>query len=356
MKLLLKTALYNNASDLLLTAGAKPSLRINGSIKYLESGILGSIDTKRLLFSILSRNQRAMFEENKEIDLALSLHIESKRFGNRKNSRFRVNGFYQKGNIAAAIRLVSERIPTPEELHLPKALVNIINRTSGLILVTGPTGHGKSTTLASLINQINQTRSAHIISIEDPIEYVHVNKEAIIEQREIYSDTKSYANGLKYILRQNPDIIMIGEMRDPETIAIALTAAELGHLVLSTLHTGSSYSSINRIIDSFPSEQQNQIRNQLAGSLLCVTSQRLLPSADNSFRVAAFEVLLGTTAIKALIREAKIHLIPTTIETGAKDGMITMDMALNDLYKKNLISKESMANILTDIDYTQKKS
>ncbi len=353
MKLLLKTAVYNKASDLIITVGSKPSLRINGAIQYLESGVLGPQDTKRLFFSILSATQRALFEENKEIDMALSIMVDPKKKAGAQ-SRFRVNGFFQKGNVAIAIRLISDVIPSPQFLRLPKALLSIIDKTSGLILVSGPTGHGKSTTLACLIDLINRTRSSHIISIEDPIEYVHNNKESIIEQREVFSDTNSYANGLKYILRQNPDIIMIGEMRDPETMAAALTAAETGHLVLSTLHTGSSYLSVDRIIDSFPDDQQNQIRTQLAGTLLCITSQRLIPTVDKTSRVAAFEVLLGTTAIKSLIRESKIHLIPSALETGSKDGMITMDRALADLYKEGLVSKESITNTLTEMDFSGK--
>lgn len=355
MKLLLKTAVYNKASDLIITAGAKPSLRINGTLQYLESGVLGSQDTKRLFFSILSASQRAFFEENKEIDLALSLKVDSKKKAGELN-RFRVNGFFQKGNIAIAIRLIPDVIPSPESLRLPKALLSVIEKPSGLILVSGPTGHGKSTTLASLIDLINRNRSAHIISIEDPIEYVHANKESIVEQREVFSDTHSYANGLKYILRQNPDIIMIGEMRDQETIATALTAAETGHLVMSTLHTGSSYACVDRIIDTFPNNQQNQIRTQLAGTLLCVVSQRLIPTVGNNSRVAAFEVLLGTTAIKSLIRESKIHLIPSALETGAKDGMITMDRALSDLYKEGIVSKASINNIMLDMDSIERNS
>ncbi len=353
IKILLKTAVFNKASDLILTAGSSPSIRINGTMQYLETGVLDLHDTRRLFFSILSSSQRAFFEENKEIDLSLSMKID---FDQKTGDlcRFRVNGFFQKGNIAVVIRVIPNEIPDPDSLRLPNALLNVINKPCGLILITGPTGHGKSTTIASLINLINQTRPAHIISIEDPIEYVHVNKKSIVEQREVFSDTNSYANGLKYVLRQNPDIIMIGEMRDRETIATALTAAETGHLVLSTLHTGSSYLSVNRIIDSFPSDQQNQIRIQLAGTLLCVTSQRLIPTTEKSSRVAVFEVLLGTPAIKSLIRESKIHLIPTAMETGAKDGMITMDRALADLYEEGIVSEENITHILTEIDFSGK--
>ena len=348
IKTLLEAAVFNKASDLIITVGSRPSIRINGVMQYLGAGILDPHDTKRLFFSILSSGQRAFFEEHKEIDLSLSVRMNfDQKYGDLY--RFRVNGFFQKGNIAFVIRLIPKEIPDPHSLRLPAAILNIINKPSGLILVTGPTGHGKSTTIASLIDLINRTRSAHIVSIEDPIEYVHVNKKSIVEQREVFSDTNSYANGLKYVLRQNPDIIMIGEMRDTETIATALTAAETGHLVLSTLHTGSSYLSIDRIIDSFPNDQQNQIRTQFAGTLLCVTCQRLIPTIKNNSRIAAFEVLLATPAVKALIRESKVHLIPSAMETGAKDGMITMDRALSDLCDEGIISRDSINNILTDI-------
>jgi twitching motility protein PilT len=354
IKVLLEAAVFNKASDLIITVGSRPAIRINGTMQYLGVGVLDFQDTKRLFFSILSSSQRAFFEENREIDLSLSVKID---FAQKSGDlyRFRVNGFFQKGNIAVAIRLIPKDIPDPHSLRLPSALLGVINKPSGLILITGPTGHGKSTTIASLIDLINRTRSAHIISIEDPIEYVHVNKKSIVEQREVFSDTNCYASGLKYVLRQNPDIIMIGEMRDRETIATALTAAETGHLVLSTLHTGSSYLSVDRIIDSFPNDQQNQIRTQLAGTLLCVTCQRLIPTTEKKIRVAAFEVLLVTSAIKALIRESKIHMIPTAMETGAKDGMITMDRALTDLYGEGIVSKESIDNILTTgIDFSGK--
>lgn len=279
IKVLLEAAVFNKASDLIITVGSRPAIRINGTMQYLGVGVFDFQDTKRLFFSILSSSQRAFFEENREIDLSLSVKIDlAQKSGDLY--RFRVNGFFQKGNIAVAIRLIPKDIPDPHSLRLPSALLGVINKPSGLILITGPTGHGKSTTIASLIDLINRTRSAHIISIEDPIEYVHVNKKSIVEQREVFSDTNCYASGLKYVLRQNPDIIMIGEMRDRETIATALTAAETGHLVLSTLHTGSSYLSVDRIIDSFPNDQQNQIRTQLAGTLLCVTCQRLIPTAE----------------------------------------------------------------------------
>jgi pilus retraction protein PilT len=229
---------------------------------------------------------------------------------------------------------------------LPKALLDLVNKKQGLILVTGPTGHGKSTTLASLINIINENRACHIITVEDPIEYVHNNKEAVIEQREVFADTLSFSNALKYVLRQDPDVILVGEMRDPETIAAALTAAETGHLVMATLHTNDAAQSIDRIIDSFPSHQQSQIRIQLAGSLLGIIAQRLIPRRDNKGRVAAFEVMINTSAVKTIIREGKTHLAPSIIETGAKNGMITMDKALTELYERNIIRRSEAMSLM----------
>jgi len=350
MKRLLHTAIANGASDLLITAGSKPSLRLDGELKPLDTEILTPSDTKRLLFSLLNAKQRETFEEQREIDFALSINISRKKDEKTEKGipyRFRINGFFQRGNVAIAVRVIPKKIPRPEELGLPKVILDIAKKSQGLILVTGPTGHGKSTTLASMINVVNENRACHIITIEDPIEYVHENKKAVVEQREVYADTLSFSNALKYVLRQDPDVILVGEMRDPETIAAALTAAETGHLVMATLHTNSAAKSIERIIDTFPAHQQNQIRIQLSGSLLGIFSQRLIPRRDGKGRVAAFEVMINTTAVQNIIRENKTHLAPSVIETGAKVGMINMDKALKELYERNIISRAEVKKLST---------
>lgn len=350
MKRLLHSAVSNGASDLLITAGSCPCLRIDGELKPLATDPLSPSDTKRLLFSLLNSRQREIFEERREIDFALSINIQRKSDDGQIQImpyRFRLNGFYQRGSVASAIRVIPKGIPTPEELGLPKTLVNMMEKHQGLVLITGPTGHGKSTTMASLIDTINQKRPCHIITVEDPIEYVHVNKKAVVEQREVYADTLSFANALKYVLRQDPDVILVGEMRDTETIGAALTAAETGHLVLATLHTNDAAQSIDRIIDSFPAHQQNQIRLQLSGTVLGIIAQRLIPRRDGKGRIAAFEVLVGTPAIKATIREGKTHLIGSIIETMAKDGMITMDKALRELYTANLIKRQDALSLMS---------
>jgi len=349
MKRLLHSAVANNASDLLLTAGHCPCLRINGELNPLATEPLMPSDTKRLLFSVLNSKQREIFEERREIDFAMSVNIQRTNDAGVVESapyRFRLNGFFQRGSVSTAIRVIPKRIPPPEELGLPKALVNMMEKHQGLVLITGPTGHGKSTTMASLIDRINDRRSCHIITVEDPIEYVHANKKAVVEQREVYADTLSFANALKYVLRQDPDVILVGEMRDTETIGAALTAAETGHLVLATLHTNDAAQSIDRIIDSFPAHQQNQIRLQLSGTVLGIIAQRLIPRRDGKGRIAAFEVLVGTPAIRANIREGKTHLIPSIIETMAKDGMVTMHKALTELYTANLIKRQDAMSLM----------
>ena len=355
MKSLLRAAVRHGASDLLLTAKSSPLLRIDGELMETNTEALSPAMTKQLLFSVLSPSQRTHFELEKEIDFALSVDVsKSKEKGATDqppdHHRFRVNGFYQKGTVSVALRVISQKIPTPQEINLPKAITDLSNRAHGLLLITGPTGHGKSTTMACLLSLINQTRACHIITIEDPIEYVHSNDKAVIEQREVFADTKSFTNALKYILRQDPDVIMIGEMRDPETISAALTAAETGHLVLATLHTNDAVQSVDRIIDAFPGRQQSQIRTQLAATLIAVVSQRLLPTVDGEGRVPAFEIMIGTSAVHALIRDERTHQIPATIETSAKDGMVTMDRALQNLYRKNLISRQTVLSLAKDKD------
>jgi twitching motility protein PilT len=353
MRRLLHTAVANGASDLLLTVGAKASLRVDGELSPLATETLTATDSKRLLFSVLNAHQRARFEEDREIDLALTVGLRRDATGKTDDPipyRFRVNGFYQRGNVAIAVRVIPRRIPGAEELGLPKVLLDLIGKKQGLLLVTGPTGHGKSTTLACLVDHINRERACHIITVEDPIEYVHDNHRAVVEQREVLADTRSFATALKYVLRQDPDVILVGEMRDPETIGAALTAAETGHLVLATLHTNNAHQTIDRVIDSFPAHQQNQVRLQFAGSILGVVAQRLIPRRDGKGRVAAFEVMVGTDAIRALIRENKTHLALSAMETGAKNGMVTMDRALKDLYERNLIRRQDAAALMRTDD------
>lgn len=349
IKRLLHSAIANKASDLLITAGSRPSLRIDGDLRPLDTAVLSASDTKRLFFSIITPRQRALFEEKKELDFALTVNSPEdgkEAEGLDVSRRFRVNGFYQRGNVATAIRIIPQIIPQPEELGMPPVLLELVDKKSGLILVTGPTGHGKSTTQASLIDRINSKRPCHIITVEDPIEYVHSNKKAVVEQREVHADTFSFSNALKYVLRQDPDVILIGEMRDTETIAAALTAAETGHLVMATLHTNDAPQSVDRIIDSFPAHQQNQIKVQLAGTLLGIVAQRLIPRIDRTGRVAAFEILVGVPGIKALIREGKTHQLQSMIETNSKDGMITMEKSLKDLYSRGIISREELESLV----------
>ena len=346
MKRLLQAAIANGASDLLLSTDSRPTLRVDGSLVPLDTEFLTPLDTQRLLFSILTPHQRARFEEEREIDFALS--ISMKVHSDEEEAlqyRFRVNGFYQRGNIGVALRVIPKRIPSIEELNLPPILVKLSQKKSGLILITGPTGHGKSTTQASLIDRINSETACHIITVEDPIEYVHSNKEAVVEQREIGADTLSFPNALKYVLRQDPDVILVGEMRDTETIAAALTAAETGHLVLATLHTNNAPQTIDRIVDSFPAHQQNQIKLQLAGVLLGVVAQRLIPLKSGEGRIAAFEIMVGTPAVHALVRDGKTSQLQSILETSFKDGMVTMAKATEDLYNKGLISKKDYESL-----------
>ena len=342
MKRLLRTAVSNGASDLILSLGVAPTVRLNGILCAMDLPPLEKNDIRRLLFSIINTSQRVKLEANRELDLALSVSFPEKAVSGMEVPicRFRVNAFYQRGSLGVVCRVVKSNIPSPEELTLPLPLVELMKKQQGLILITGPTGSGKSTTLASLIDLVNRSARKHIITIEDPIEYVHPNQESIVEQRELNNDTKSFATALKYALRQDPDIIMVGEMRDTETMASAITAAETGHLVLATIHTNSAPQTIDRIVDSFPQSQQNQIRLQLAGTLLGVVSQRLLPTQDGENRCAAFELMIGTPPVLALIREGKTHQLQSVIETSHKDGMCTLDKSLEQLYNKGLISKE----------------
>ena len=346
MRSLLRAALRNGASDLILSAGTAPNLRINGSLGALDLPPMSERDIQRLLNSVITQRQRIEFEEKRELDFALAINLRQDD-GSEKQCRFRLNGFYQRGSVGVVARVVNMVIPAPEALSIPPSVIGLIEKRQGLILVTGPTGSGKSTTLASLIDRINRSRSSHIITIEDPIEYVHGNILSIVEQRELHADTMSFSTALKYALRQNPDVIMVGEMRDVETMAAALTAAETGHLVLATIHTNSAPQTVDRIVDSFPVAHQNQIRLQLASVLLGVISQRLLPG-KNGGRAAAFEVMIGTPPIQANIREGKTHQLQSSIETGAKDGMITMEKALERLYNQGLITLDEIKRFKVD--------
>jgi twitching motility protein PilT len=335
MKSLFDLVIVRRSSDLLLTAGAPPLLRINGELKATEYPELSAEDNKRLVYSILSDKQREEFEETRELDMSI---------GVSGGHRFRVNVYMQKGCVTAAMRAIPEQMPALEQLGLPKIVAKLAFRPQGLILVTGPTGHGKTTTQAAMIDLINSHKRCHIITVEDPIEYVHHHKKSVVDQRELGSDTLSFPNALKYVLRQDPDVILIGEMRDLETISSALTAAETGHLVLGTLHTNDAIQTVDRIVDVFPPGQQQQIRIQLALSMLAIVAQRLLPRANGKGRVLACEVLRNNSAVGNLIREAKSHQIYSIMETHSKDGMITLDSSIKQLYLRGIISYDVALN------------
>ena len=350
MRFLLRLALDNTASDLHLTADTPPMLRINGILRPVDLPALGSADIQRLLYSVISPRQRVELEEQRELDFALAVRLDPE---DKDMARFRINAFFQRGTLGAVARIVNTAIPSPQTLNLPSVLLDLLVKQQGLILVTGPTGSGKSTTLASLIDQINSKRNCKIITIEDPIEYVHANQRSIVEQRELHSDTLSFASALKYALRQDPDVIMVGEMRDVETISAALTAAETGHLVFATIHTNSAPQTVDRIVDSFPSHQQNQIRQQLASVILGIVSQRLLPKIDGSGRAAAFEIMIGTPPVQSLIREGKSHQLQSVIETSYKDGMITLEKSMENLYHAGVVSLESTRVYRPDYQVTR---
>lgn len=353
MRRLLRTALANQASDLHLSCGVSPVLRIHGTLRKMELPPLTRMDIQRLLYSILNQHQRVELEEKKELDFALSVILNRNEFGEEKESaRFRVNAFYQRGSLGVVCRVVNTAIPSPDVLTLPPQLVRMAFKQQGLILITGPTGSGKSTTLASLINQINLHSAKHIITLEDPIEYVHENINSVIEQRELHEDTLSFATALRFALRQDPDVIMVGEMRDKETMAATLTAAETGHLVFATIHTNNAPQTIDRIVDSFPTDQQNQIRLQLAGVLLGVLSQRLLPRIDGAGRVAAFELMAGTPPVLALVRDGRTHQLQSVIETSHKDGMCTLEKSLEELYLQGLITEDQKMSYRADYQQT----
>ncbi len=329
---ILKAAVQTGASDVHLVIGKPPMMRLNGEIAEIpDTTPLTADESKRLIYSILYEEQRAKFEENWELDCSFAI---------AGFARFRVNVLVQKNGVEAVMRVISTKIPTPEQLRLSPIVVGFSDLPRGLVLVTGPTGSGKSTTLAAIMELVNQKLTGHILTVEDPIEFVYESKKCIVRQREVGQNTKSFAAALKSALREDPDVILVGEMRDLETIQLAVTAAETGHLCFGTLHTQDCPSTIDRIIDVFPPHQQAQIRVQLAMVLQGVISQILLPRADGEGRIAAREVLVMTPAISNLIREGKTHMIYGAIDTGAKYGMIPMDKALANLVREGLVKPE----------------
>src|SRR6187401_2994275 len=333
---LLQTLVANNGSDLHITTDTPPQIRVHGHLKPLDLPSLGPAETKNLAYSVLTDQQKKRFEEAMELDFS---------FGIRGIARFRCNVFNQRGAVAAVYRVIPEQIKGFDELGLPAVLATLADRPRGLVLVTGPTGSGKSTTLAAMIDKINVERHDHILTIEDPIEYIHPHKGCLVNQREVHSDTNSFSNALRAALREDPDIVLIGEMRDLETVEAALKIAETGHLTFGTLHTNSAAQTINRIIDIFPAGQQSQIRTQLSLVLEGVVCQALLPKADGKGRVASLEIMVPTPAIRNLIRDDKVHQIYGAMQTGQeKLGMQTANQSLATLYQKRLITLEAAMN------------
>lgn len=329
IKDLLHKAVEAKASDLHLTVGLPPALRIDGQLQFMQEEPIDQSEMEKLAFGLIDEKQQERFRSSRELD-----------FGYEQDGfRFRVNLHFEKTNIGLVARVINDRIPSLDELGLPKIIYNLLNLKQGLILLTGPTGCGKSTTLAAMVEYINANRFCHIVTLEDPIEYLFHPNKSIIKQRQLGSDMLSFAEGLKHALRQDPNVIMVGEMRDLETIGTTITLAETGHLVLATLHTYSAAQTIDRIIDIFPPHQQNQVRQQLATTLAAVISQRLIPKLDGG-RIAAREIMINTPAVSNMIREAKIAQVRSVLETSSKEGMHSMDQDLQRLYKEKLISKE----------------
>lgn len=338
---LIQKTIQQNASDIHLGVGYKPYLRVDGALKVCsEFKILTEKDLEQIKNILLTQGQAEKLERERDIDLAYS---------HQNQARFRVNGYFERQGLNFALRCLSKKIPTMQELNLPPVIQKIAEEPYGLILVTGPTGSGKSTTIASIIDYINQTRAEHIITIEDPIEYQHQNKKSLIKQREVgeNENTLSFPQALRAALREDPDVILVGEMRDLETTSLTITAAETGHLVLSTLHTNNTYQAINRIIDIFPPYQQSQIRIQIATSLTAIIAQRLIPKIDGG-RLAAFEIMIANSAIKNLIASNKISSIPNTIKTAREAGMILLEDHLKQLIEKKLITQNSAKRFLTN--------
>ncbi len=342
---LLTKAVKRKASDLHITTGVPGTVRVNGKLSFVDDVILKPADTKQIARELTSDVQWDRLNKKGEVDFLYVIPGVQ---------RFRVNAYRQRNTYSVALRLVNSEIPTFDTLGLPPIVKELTKKNNGLILVTGPTGSGKSTTLASMIQEINETKDLHIITLEDPIEYLFKHNKSIIDQREIGSDTINFSNALRACLRQDPDVILVGEMRDFETISIALTAAETGHLVLSTLHTIGAASTIDRVIDVFPPHQQLQIRVQLALTLQGIISQQLLTKADFSGRVAALEIMVVNPAVRNLIREGKVYQLNNTIQTNAKSGMRMMDDSLCELYKRGLISREDALGHCVEYDYLNK--
>jgi twitching motility protein PilT len=327
---LLERVLALGASDLHLTAGAKPAVRVNGHLGQLdEYPVLLPSELQGMLYSILTQKQRERLEADLELDCAHNLP---------GRARFRLNCYFQRDSVGAAFRLIPDEIRPLEALGIPTHIGNLSRLPRGFVLVTGPTGSGKSTTLASLVDLANRERADHILTIEDPIEFLHTHKRCIVNQREVGEDTRSFANALRHVLRQDPDIILVGELRDLETISIALTAAETGHVVFATLHTQDAAQTVDRVIDVFPTNQQQQVRVQLAGALQGVVCQQLVPTADGSARAVAVEVMVATPAIRNLIRDGKTHQIYSALQAGGRHGMQTMDQSLADLVRRGRIT------------------
>ena len=337
---LLEEMIEKGASDLHLSAGEVPKLRVDGRlIDSDHPGQLSPRDTQGLAYSILTEQQKKRFEQDDELDLSFAV---------QNLSRFRGNVFRQRGTVAMAIRQIPFEILSFQELNLPPVIAKLADKPRGLVLVTGPTGSGKSTTLAAMIDKINTERTGHIVTVEDPIEFVHRHKSCLINQREVGSDTGSFTNALKYVLRQDPDVILIGEMRDLETVRAALTIAETGHLALATLHTNSAAESINRVIDVFPAHQQDQVRAQLSFVLEGVVTQTLLPRRSGRGRVVACELMVATPAIRALLRDEKVHQIYSTMQAGKKYGMQTLNDALYSLYMRDEVALDELMRVSPD--------
>lgn len=338
----LKDAFYKQASDVHLTIGKAPIFRVNGNLIEQDMEKLNPSDTTNIVREIIPGELWDKLEKNRELDFSYGIHGVS---------RFRINTFFQRGELSLSIRIVPTRISSIEELYLPPIAKEIVKQPQGLILVTGPTGSGKSTTLASMIDFMNKSMQKHIITLEDPIEYMHSHQQSVIDQREVGFDTNSFVSGLRASLRQDPDVILVGEMRDLETISTAVTAAETGHLVLGTLHTTDAISTIERIIDVFPAEQQTQIRIQLSSILKAVISQRLLITKDGSGRRVATEVLINTSAVKNLIRNEKLHQVQNVLQTSKEQGMHTLEMDLKRLLQEDIISFEVAAPFMQERGY-----
>lgn len=326
---ILRLAAEKNASDVILTVGLPPQFKLSGVYDAQGFTELAPTDTRKLMYSMMNERQQRIFEEKRELDFSFALG---------EKARFRVNTFMQRGHVGGVLRLIPTQIKSAEEMGLPESVIEIANAPRGLVLITGPTGSGKSTTLAAMIDYINTNKKLHIVTIEDPIEFMHEHKQCIINQREIGADTISFNDALRAVLRQAPDVILVGEMRDYETIKAAVTAAETGHLVMGTLHTNSAAESVDRIIDVFPEEQQEQVRVQLANNLVAVMTQQLLPRADTEGRILAYELMIANPAVRALIREGKTYQITSVMQTGGKESMVTMDAYLAGLYRKRMIT------------------